>query len=658
MESRALSATNVRSRNVIPHVFAKIRQSTALFLAYAALRATLRGQYPLMHGIPSIVVVITGGVKVTEAHRKAAELLLTGSLGSWTRRTLEQRALVHVVEAPLRKRIKQSNPILEEHGRYDVIIVLARSRSEIPSDLAIGADALVDLIRPTARHIHAVRRLLGRTPFDEETAKVVAALDFSLLVPVVSRRSLPAAEARRLLSTVASATADGPSLEDLPGYGRAKIWARAFVTDLARVRSGALDWAEMSRGVLLHGPPGTGKTLFARAFARSAGLPLIAASVSRWQSAGHLGDLLGAMRETFEEARAKQPSILFLDELDSIGDRAKFSGSHVDYSRQVVNFLLECIDGAQGRDRVVVVAATNYADVIDPALLRSGRIERHIKVELPDAEDRFDILRYHLGIKDTEDRLRTIAFDLGGWSGADLEMLAREAKQRSRNFGRAVQIDDVVRSLPPLHELSDSEARRIALHEAGHVVAACALFPGCRVSVSLRKKFRWLDSKRVAPGITLYEIFGEDQLLQTRQALEDYICRALAGAAAEEHALGSKSNGFSGSIGSDLETATVIAARMLCSYGLGRSLAFLTEATKVDSSFATRLPNDLRREVGRILDEQYLRAKLLVADRTSTLEEIAGELLEKGTLTADDVAAIVSRNAAAFVDSERSFIRL
>jgi ATP-dependent Zn protease len=349
---------------------------------------------------------------------------------------------------------------------------------------------------------------------------------------------------------------------------------------------------------------------------------------------------------------------LFLDELASIGDRAKFSGNHVDYSRQVVNFLLECIDGAQGRDRVVVVAATNYADVIDPALLRSGRIERHIKIELPDAEERFDILRYHLGIKDPEDALRTIAVDLEGWSGADLEMLAREAKQRGRSLRHAVQVDDVIKSLPPLQELSDSQARRIALHEAGHVVAACVLFPGCRVSVSLRKEFRWFDSKRVAPGATLFEISGEDQLLQTREALEDFICRALAGAAAEEHALGSRSNGFSGSVGSDLETATVIAARMLCSYGLGRNLAFLMETTKVESSFATRLPNDLRGEVGRILDEQYLRAKLLVAERTSTLEEIAGELLEKGALTADEVAAIVSRNAAAFVDSARSFNRL
>ncbi|NTG08857.1 AAA family ATPase [Rhizobium rhizogenes] len=657
MASRAIAAANVHRWNVTPDVFSKIRRSAALFLGYAALRATLRTQYLLMHGFPSIVVVVTGGVKVSEAHRKAAELLLTGSLESWTRRAQEQRALVHVLEAPRGKRPEESNPILGEHGKYDFIIVLARSRSEIPSDLAIASDGIVDLARPTVEHIHAVRRLLGRRPFGEEAAKIVATLDFSLLVPVASKHRLSAAEARRLAATVEGASADGPSLEDLPGYGRAKVWARGFVTDLARVKSGALDWAEMGRGVLLHGPPGTGKTLFARAFARSAGLPLIAASVSRWQSFGHLGDLLGAMRESFEEARAKQPSILFLDELDSVGDRAKFSGNHVDYSRQVVNFLLECIDGAQGRDQIVVIAATNYADVIDPALLRSGRIERHIKIELPDAEERFEILRYHLGIKDPEDALRMIAVDLEGWNGADLDMLAREAKQRGRSFQRTVQIDDVIKSLPPLQELSDAQARRVALHEAGHVVAACVLSPGCRVSVSMRKKFRWFDSKQIAPGVTRFEVSDEDNLLQTREDFEDFICRALAGAAAEEHVLGSRSTGFSGSIGSDLEIATVIATQMVCSHGLGRSLPFLIETHNVNSTYAARLPNELRGEVGRILEQQYSRAKLIVAEHAITLEEIAAELLERGALSVDG-AAIVSTNTAAFGDSERLSIRL
>jgi len=562
------------------------------------------------------------------------------------------------LEVPRGKRPRESNPILEEHGKYDFIIVLARSRSEIPSDLAISAEAIVDLARPTVEHIHAARRLLGRRPFSEETAKIVAALDFSLLVPVVSKHDLSAAEAGRLTAAVVGVSADSPSLEDLPGYGQARVWARGFIADLARVKSGALDWAEMGRGVLLHGPPGTGKTLFARAFARSAGLPLIAASVSRWQSFGHLGDLLGAMRESFEEARAKQPSILFLDELDSIGDRAKFSGNYVDYSRQVVNFLLECIDGAQGRDQVVVIAATNYADVIDPALLRSGRIERHIKIELPDAEERFEILRYHLGIKDPEHALRLIAVDLEGWNGADLDMLAREAKQRGRSFQRTVQIDDVIESLPPLQELSDAEARRVAVHEAGHVVAACVLSPGCRVSVSVRKKFRWFDSKEIAPGMTRYKFSSEDRLLQTREVFEDLICRALAGAAAEEHVLGSRSTGFSGSMGSDLETATVIATRMLCSYGLGGSLPFLIETHNVNSTYASKLPNDLRGEVGRILDQQYSRAKLIVVEHAITLEEIAAELLERGTLSVDEVAAIVSRNTGASVDSERLSIRL
>ncbi|TBY54406.1 AAA family ATPase [Rhizobium leguminosarum bv. viciae] len=640
MAGRAIAAAAVESRNIRPEVFNAVRRIPALFLAYSTLRKTLRTQHALMNGHPATVVVVTGSAEVTDAHRKAAELLLMGSTDTWNRRS-HRRELVHVLDLPShRKKSKIANPILEEHGKYDFIIVLARSRAEVPPDLAISADAIVDLARPKVRHIHAVRRLLGRQPFDEETATIVATLDFPLLVPVVCKRRLSAAEAQHLIATAQGAAASAPSLEELPGYGKAKDWANTFIADLGRVRIGELAWVDMDRGVLLYGPPGTGKTLFARAFAQSAGLPLISASVSRWQSYGHLGDLLGAMRETFDRARAQQPAIIFLDELDSIGDRTKFSGDHVNYSRQVVNYLLECIDGAEGRDQVVVVAATNLPEVIDPALLRSGRIERHIKVDLPGANERFDILRYHLAIKSSDEALRIAAADLEGWNGADLEMLAREAKQRSRLSQRAVQVDDVIASLPPLQELSSSSARRVTVHEAGHAVVACILSPGCRVTLSFKRKFRWFRENELAPGMMRYELSGDDQLLQTREDFEDLICRTLAGAAAEEHILGSRSNGFSGSIGSDLETATVIATRMLCSYGLGGSLPFLIESRRVDATRTSGLPGDLRREVGRILDEQYSRAMAIVAEHTTRIEEMAAELMNRGMLGPDDVATI------------------
>jgi cell division protease FtsH len=648
------TAARILIRRAAANVRTIVRKSPALFLAYASMRRSLRTQYRLMKGIASTVILVTGGADISALHRKAADLLLNGSPDIWARRRREQKALVHVLETSQRKKVKGDVPILEEHGKYDFIIVLARSRSEIPPELSLTVDAIVDIARPTAEHVHAVRRLLGRKPFDHATAGLVADLELSFLVPVVCKPQFSHTGALNLIaSSVNGSAAPVPRLEDLPGYSVAKSWACSFLADLECFGEGKISWSDMARGVLLYGPPGTGKTLFARAFARSAGLPLICTSVSKWQSNGHLGDLLKAMRETFETARAKQPSIVFLDELDSIGDRSKFSGDYVDYSRQVVNHLLECIDGAEGRDRILVIGATNFRDAIDPALLRSGRIERHIRIELPDADERADILRYHLGTKDFGKELQEIGSDLEGWSGADLDMLAREAKARARTNNRSVQIADLLESLPPLQELSDDHARRVALHEAGHAVAGSVLSPSCKISVSIRRKFRLFGSQSLVSGLTRYEYADDSDLMPTRADFEDFICRTLAGAAAEEYLLGSRSNGFSGSVGSDLDTASAIAIRMVCSYGMGSSLRFMIESHKVDVKEAALLPAEVRDEVSQILDQQYARATLILTENSAFLEEITDELLEKQTLGAADVAAIASRNIGSIKDSAR-----
>lgn len=196
-----------------------------------------------------------------------------------------------------------------------------------------------------------------------------------------------------------AAIASDPSvlrIETLSGFGLAKDWATDLRTDLPLWMKGEIAWSEMSSRLLLSGPPGTGKTTFARALCNSLHLPLLATSVSRWLEPGYLGDVLTSMTATFEAANAAAPCILFVDEADNMGRRSTRSRDYGDYWDSIVNRLLELLDGASKTDGVIILAATNAPEKIDPALLRSGRLERHIVIPSPDREALAGILRYHL----------------------------------------------------------------------------------------------------------------------------------------------------------------------------------------------------------------------------------------------------------------------
>jgi hypothetical protein len=188
-----------------------------------------------------------------------------------------------------------------------------------------------------------------------------------------------------------------PTIEALSGYGEAKDWAIQIRDELPLWRAGDLAWRDMSTKVLLSGPPGIGKSMFARALSNTLQITLLATSVARWLEPSHLGDVLKRMKHSFEEAEAQKPCILFIDEFDGIGRRVDLSRDYADYWNSVVNCGLELLDGVARTSGVIVVCATNSPSVIDPALLRSGRIDRQIEIPLPDAEARLAILRHHLG---------------------------------------------------------------------------------------------------------------------------------------------------------------------------------------------------------------------------------------------------------------------
>ena len=252
-------------------------------------------------------------------------------------------------------------------------------------------------------------------------------------------------------------------LARVPGLGPALDWARTLVADLRAYRAGRLAWAEVDRGVVLVGPPGTGKTTFGRALAEEAGVPFIATSYAQWQAKGHQGDMLRAMQRSFAEAREAAPCILLIDEIDSFPDRAAERSDHATYVRGVVNGLLAELDGAMGRDGVVVLGACNDADVLDPALVRPGRLDRVIPVGLPDVRGRLEILRVHLGDDLRGVGLEQVARIAERMSGAEIEKAVREARRAARVNGRQLLVGDLIVAI--------AEDRRIELAPIRPVLA-------------------------------------------------------------------------------------------------------------------------------------------------------------------------------------------
>ena len=434
-----------------------------------------------------------------------------------------------------------------------------------------------------------------------------------------------------LLRGKLGAAGSGPRLEELHGYGAAKAWGLDLVEDLRRWRAGEIPFSACESALLLSGPPGCGKTRFGMALARSAGLPFLAGSLGQWQSArdGHLGHTLGAMRQFFERAR-REPCVALIDELDSFGDRDAFASDHRDYSSQVVNALLELLDGAASREGMVVIGATNLPDRIDPAIRRSGRLDRHIRIGLPGLDDLKGILRHYLGGELARCDLTPAAVQARGLTGADVEAAVRRARGAARRAGRSLAAGDLRAALadgmPPL---SERVRLRAAVHEAGHGLAVVA--SGASQSVVL--------SVQAAGGLTEVDGIGEVGAA-TEAELEDFLVMTLAGRAAEEVILGDVSAGAV----SDLAAATRCAGLMEARYGFSAEFPLVSVGLGDELDLA-RLPW-LLRPVQVRLQAAYDRALDLMRTERLALERLARALFAHGYLDDPEVRALVAGRAA------------
>ena len=417
--------------------------------------------------------------------------------------------------------------------------------------------------------------------------------------------------------------------------------------------------AKVPKGVLLMGPPGSGKTLLARAVAGEAGVPFFHVSGSEFVEM-FVGVGAARVRDLFEQAKANRPCIIFVDELDAVG-RLRFAGiggGH-DEREQTLNQLLVEMDGLEQNSGIIVIAATNRPDVLDPALLRPGRFDRRIVIDHPDAKGREAILRVHLRGKPLADDvdIEKLAKQTAGFSGADLANMVNEAAiLAARKNKTKIEMSDLLEALEKViagpekksRLITEKEKRILAYHESGHAL------------VSKLLKVREVTKVTIIPrglalGYTL-NLPQEDRYLMTKKELLDEMTVMLAGRAAEEVVFGEVTTGAQ----NDLERVTELARKMVCEFGMSERLGPVTLGRKAgpiflgrdiveDRNYSEAVANEIDKEVRRIVEECYERAKRLLQENRHLLDAIANRLLEKETIDGEELDELLKEAGAVAV---------
>ncbi len=440
--------------------------------------------------------------------------------------------------------------------------------------------------------------------------------------------------------------------KDVAGLHGVKEEVEELVDYLKNPQDYAKLGGQTPKGVLLIGPPGTGKTLMARAIAGEAGVPFFSMSGSDFMEM-FVGVGASRVRSLFQDARKQQPSIIFIDELDSVGRHrgAGLGGGH-DEREQTLNQMLSELDGFDPTETVIVLAATNRPDILDPALLRPGRFDRRVTTHLPSVKDREEILAIHAQGKPMADSvsLAEVAKQTPGFSGADLKNLLNEAallaakkKQDSINMVDIVFArDKVMLGLERKNMTVSADERKIvAYHEAGHAVTAAMLpntDPVLKVTIIPRER---------SMGMT-QQMPDEEKYLYSRDYLNDRIAVILGGRAAEQLVFDSITNGAQ----SDLEQATKIARKMVTDWGMSDVIGpfssgekeniFLGEELSKHRDYSESTGKEIDNEVFAILRAAQKKAKETLEKYREGLNKLAEELLDKEELGAEDVKRILN----------------
>lgn len=353
---------------------------------------------------------------------------------------------------------------------------------------------------------------------------------------------------------------------------------------------------------------------------------MINTSVADWNSASYMSGTLQAIKDVFARARKLSPSILFIDELDGISDRARLRGDYVEYWSQIVNLFLELLQGIDERPGVVVIGATNHPDAIDPAVRRAGRLDREIEIEKPDAKTLAKIFRYHLKDLLPDVDLMPAGLAARGATGADVEAYVRRARGSARRARRPLRLDDLLAEIRSRRASpSKEDRRRVAVHEAGHAVVA-TLLGGMDVA-----------------GVTIGDRDGVTEIVRvdgnvSPERCHEFMVMLLAGRAAEEMVFGTPSGGAGGTPGSDLGRATTLAKEMELRLGFGELGPVFVPEERHDALMT--IPG-LLGSVRRRLDRAMSDATKLLGRNRAALEEIADKLSLSGYLSATEIVDLV-----------------
>ena len=448
----------------------------------------------------------------------------------------------------------------------------------------------------------------------------------------------------------------GIRFSDVAGEDEAKENLSEIVDYLHNPQKYTEAGASMPKGLLLVGPPGTGKTMLAKAVAGEADVPFFSISGSEFVEM-FVGMGASKVRDLFKQAKEKAPCIVFIDEIDAIGQKRN-SGSMGgnDEREQTLNQLLTEMDGFEGNTGVIILAATNRPESLDPALTRPGRFDRRVPVELPDLAGREAILKVHAKkIKTAEDvNLHTIARMASGASGAELANIINEAALRAVRNGRTIvneadleeSIEVVIAGYQKKNAvLSDQEKKVVAYHEIGHALVAALQSHSAPV-----QKITIIPRTSGALGYTMQVDTG-DKYLMTKQELENKIATFTGGRAAEEVAFGEVTTGAS----NDIEQATKLARGMITRYGMNEDFDMVALETVNnqylggDASLAcsAETQREIDRKTIELVKAQHEKARKLLMEHRAKLDELASYLYEKETITGDEFMTILNREGKA-----------
>jgi AFG3 family protein len=454
----------------------------------------------------------------------------------------------------------------------------------------------------------------------------------------------------------------GIKFDDVAGLNESKKEIVEFVDFLKNPEKYHKLGAKIPRGALLVGPPGTGKTLLAKAVAGEAGVPFFSMSGSEFVEM-YVGVGASRVRDLFKKAKEKSPSIIFIDEIDAVGKKRSQGNSHGgnDERENTLNQLLVEMDGFGTDNTVIVLAATNRQDILDPALLRPGRFDRTVEINLPDRKDREDILKIYLNkVKLNEEKTiaeyaHRISTLTPGFSGAELSNLvneaaiisARENKPSidSKSFEKAS--DRIIAGLETKRILSQKERKVVAYHESGHAVVGWMLEhsnPLVKVTIVPRSK----------GSLGFAQYIPDDVSLQSKEQLLELMCVSLGGRVAEEIFFNQITTGAS----DDLRRVSSIARNIVVKYGMS-DLGLLTFASGEDSfnkPYSTETEREIEREMMNIINECLKKTRKLVTDNKEKIDKMALKLLDKETLDLIDIIEVLGDRKYPLPDSITEYL--